>query len=84
MVSHLVSCCVILRRATMKGWEKEMFQKICALGNLKWNQNDIAWNIGKILEKYPKNNCIKSELFQKDFSSIMLKLPGADTAFKIS
>ena len=27
-----------------------------------------------MLEKYLKSNCIKSELLQKDFSSIMLKL----------
>ena len=37
--SHLVSCRVIPRPASMKGWEKDMFLKICALGNLKCNKS---------------------------------------------
>ena len=37
-VSHLASCRVIPRPATMKGWEKEVFWKIHALGNLKCNK----------------------------------------------
>ena len=57
-VSHLVSCRVIPRPATMKGWEKELFQKVRALGNLKCNQNNITWNLGKILETYLKSICI--------------------------
>ena len=36
----LVSCCVIPRPAAMKGWEKEVFWKIHALGNLKCNKSD--------------------------------------------
>ena len=36
---HLVSC-VIPRLATMKGWEKEVFWKIRALGNLKYNKSN--------------------------------------------
>ena len=36
-VFHLVSCC---RPATMEGWEKEMFWKIHALGNLKYNKSN--------------------------------------------
>ena len=43
------------------------------LENLKYNQNNITSSLGKILEKYLKSNC-KSELLEKDFSSIMLKL----------
>ena len=39
-VSHLVSCRVIPRPATMKGWEKEVFWKIHALGNLKCNKSN--------------------------------------------
>ena len=41
-VSHLVSCRVIPRPATMKEWEKEVLWKIRALGNLKCNQNNIT------------------------------------------
>ena len=41
-VSHVVSCRVIPRPATMKGWQKEVFWKIRALGNLKCNQNNIT------------------------------------------
>ena len=57
-----------------EGVTKEVFWKIRALWNLKCNQNNITYNLGKIFEKYLKSNCIKSELLQKDFSSIMLKL----------
>ena len=39
-VSHPVSFRVTLRPATMKGWEKEVFWKIHALGNLKCNKSD--------------------------------------------
>ena len=39
-VSHLVSCRVIPRPATMKGWEKEVLWKINALGNLKCNKSN--------------------------------------------
>ena len=38
-VVHLVSCCVIPKPATMKGWEKEVFWKIHVLGNLKCNKS---------------------------------------------
>ena len=38
--SHLISCRVIPRPATMKGWEKEVFWKIRALGNLKCNESN--------------------------------------------
>ena len=69
---YLVSCHVISRPATMKGWEKGLFWKICALGNLKCNKSDNI--IGYILEKIPEINCIESELVQEDFSSILLKL----------
>ena len=41
-VSHLVSFHVIPRPATMKGWEKEVFWKTRALGNLKCNQNNMT------------------------------------------
>ena len=41
-VSHLVSCREIPRPSTMKEWDKEVFWKIHALGNLKCNQNNIA------------------------------------------
>ena len=37
-VSHLVSCRLI--PATMMGWEKEVFWKIHALGNLKCNKSN--------------------------------------------
>ena len=37
--SHLVSCRVIPRPASMKGWEKDVFWKICALENLKCNKS---------------------------------------------
>ena len=50
---YLVSCHVISRPATMKGWEKGLFWKICALGNLKCNKSDNI--IGNILEKIPEN-----------------------------
>ena len=46
-VSHLVSCRVIPRAATMKGWEKKVFWKIHALGNLKYNKStnlESRWN----------------------------------------
>ena len=39
-VSYLVSCRVIPRLAIMKGWEKEVFWKIHALGNLKCNKSN--------------------------------------------
>ena len=56
----------------MSGWEKEVFLKIRALGNLKSNKSN---KIVKILEKIlADNNCIKSELVQRDFSKILLKL----------
>ena len=56
----------------MSGWEKEVFLKIRALGNLKCNKSN---KIVKILEKIlADNNCIKSELVQRDFSKILLKL----------
>ena len=49
-----------------------MFLKIRALGNLKSNKSN---KIVKILEKIlADNNCIKSELVQRDFSKILLKL----------
>ena len=40
MGSHLVSCRVIPRPATMKGSEKEVFSKIRTLGNLKCNKSN--------------------------------------------
>ena len=39
-VSHLVSCRVIPRPATMKMWENAVFWKIQALGNLKCNKSN--------------------------------------------
>ena len=49
-----------------------MFLKIRDLGNLKSNKSN---KIVKILEKIlADNNCIKSELVQRDFSKILLKL----------
>ena len=39
-VPHLVSCHIIPRPATMKRWEKEVFWKIRALGNLKYNESN--------------------------------------------
>ena len=46
-----------------------------ALGNLKCNKgNNLKVNLDKSLKKYLKSNCIKSELVQKKFSSIFLKL----------
>ena len=39
-VSHLVSCRLILRPATMMGWEKEVFWKIHAVGNLKCDKGN--------------------------------------------
>ena len=39
-VSHLVSCRVIPRPATMKEWEKEVFWKIHAHENLKSNKSN--------------------------------------------
>ena len=36
----LISCYVIPRTATMKGWEKVVFWKIHALGNLKCNKSN--------------------------------------------
>ena len=69
--SQLVSCRVIPRPATLNGWEKEMFLNIRALGNLRCNKSN---KIVKILEKILENNCIKSELVQKDFWWILLKL----------
>ena len=38
--SYPVSCSVIPRLATLKGWEKEVFWKINALGNLKCNESN--------------------------------------------
>ena len=38
--SHLVSCCVIPRQATIKEWGKEVFWKIHALGKLKCDQSN--------------------------------------------
>ena len=38
--SYLVSCRVIPRAATMKWWEKDVFWKIRALGNLKCNTSN--------------------------------------------
>ena len=38
--SYLVSCRVIPRPATMKGSEKDVLRKICALGNLKCNKSN--------------------------------------------
>ena len=61
---HLVSCRVKPRPATMKVWEKEVFWKICAFGNLKCNASNNI--ISKILEKIPESSCIKSELVQED------------------
>ena len=71
-VSHLVSCRVIPRPATMKGWEKEVFWKMRALGNLKCNKSNNLES--KNTWKYLKSNCIRSELVQKNFPSIFLKL----------
>ena len=39
-VSHIVSCHVIPRPATTKGWEKEVFWKIHAHENLKSNKSN--------------------------------------------
>ena len=38
--SRLVSCCIIPGPATIKGWEKEVFWKILAVGNLKCNKSN--------------------------------------------
>ena len=38
--SRLVSCCIIPGPATINGWEKEVFWKIPALGNLKSNKSN--------------------------------------------
>ena len=38
--SHPVSCFVIPRPATMKGWKKEVFWKTRVLGNLKCNKSN--------------------------------------------
>ena len=38
--SYLVSCCVISKPATMEGWEKDVFWKICAPRNLKRNKSN--------------------------------------------
>ena len=70
----LVSCCVIPRPAAMKGWEKEVFWKIHALGNLKCNKKNNLESKQNPWRKYLKSNCIKSELVQENFSSIFLKL----------
>ena len=67
-VYHLVSCRVIPWPTIMKRWEKEVLWKMHALGNLKCNKKI------KSLKKYVKSNCIKSEVVQKHFSSIFLKL----------
>ena len=53
-VCHLVSCRVIPRSATMKGWEKEVFWKILALGNLKFNKSN-NWKFRKNPGKVPEN-----------------------------
>ena len=48
--SYLVSCRVIPRPATTKGWEKAVFWKIRALGNLKYNKSNnlkSRWNSWK-------------------------------------
>ena len=53
--SCLVSCRVISRPATVKGWEKDVFWKIRALGNLKCNKIDnlkSRQNSQKIPEKW--------------------------------
>ena len=71
--SHLVNCCVIPGSDTMQEWEKEVFWKICALGNLQCNKNKNL-KFRSPWKKYLKSNCIKSELVQKIFSSILLKL----------
>ena len=73
-VYHLVSCRVIPRPATMKGWEKEVFWKIHALGNLKCNKKNNLESKQNPWRKYLKSNCIKSEIVQENFSSIFLKL----------
>ena len=39
-VCRLVGCRVMPRPATMKWWEKEVFWKIHALGNLKCNKSN--------------------------------------------
>ena len=40
MGSHIISCRVIPTPATMKGWEKEVFWKIRALGDLNCNKRN--------------------------------------------
>ena len=66
-LKHYVNDC---RSATAKGWEKEVFQKIRSFVNLKCNKGSTLKSFKKCL----KSNFIKSELVQKDFSSILLKL----------
>ena len=73
-VSHLVSCRVIPRPATMKMWENEVFWKIQALRNLKCNKSNNLESKQNPWRKCLKSNCIKSELAQKIFSSVFLKL----------
>ena len=46
---------------------------MCGLGNLKCNKSNNL--LSGILEKKDlKSNCIKNELVQEDFSSILLQL----------
>ena len=71
----ILSVVVVIRRpATMKGWEKDVFWKIRALGNLKCSKSTNLKSRENYLKKYLKSNCIKSGHVQKDFSSILLKL----------
>ena len=58
-VSHLISC-----QPPWMGEKKRCSEKYMIL--------EISI---KSLKKYLKSNCIKSELVQKNFSSIFLKLP---------
>ena len=73
-VSHLASCRVIPRPATMKGWEKEVLWKIHAFCNLKCNKSNDLESKSNFWRKYMKSSYIKSKLVQKNFSSIFLKL----------
>ena len=68
-VFHLTSCRVIPRPATMKGWEKEVFWKIHALGNLKCNKSNTLKSKYIPWKNTWKVTVLKVNLFRKFFQA---------------
>ena len=63
--SHLVSCRIISRPTTMKGWEKDVFWKILALGNLKCNKRNNLKSKQNSWKNIWKVTVLKASLLRK-------------------